>query len=291
MWSALVAVTAATACSVPPVDYTGKACPCPSGWSCGAANTCTLGAGDAPSGDGRNAMHDAGAEHDGSELTYRAAVIADHPLAYWRLDDTGTTAVDQMGNYTGTYSGDCTHGVAGALVGDPDTAIALGGTCEVTFADTLVFLDNAPYSVEAWIKDTATPAGHNVVFSEESRSTTGPLDGYDLVDSTTGVYISRATSTSGEIETQPTTHVLDSYIHLVGVYDGSDLVLYVDGSASAPVDDPVVMPSYTAAALIGADVEGSFFTGDIDEVAIYGQALTAAQVTEHYELGVGGPRD
>ena len=47
-------------------------------------------------------------------LTYRDIILGDGPLAYWRLDDTGTTAADFTGNgHTGTLTGAITEGVAG----------------------------------------------------------------------------------------------------------------------------------------------------------------------------------
>lgn len=64
--------------------------------------------------------------------TYRAAVLADQPVAYWRLDDTDMIARDQLGTNAGTYSGGCTLSVPGAITSDSDTAVGFDGTtCEV----------------------------------------------------------------------------------------------------------------------------------------------------------------
>jgi len=51
---------------------------------------------------------------------YRAGVLADNPVGYWRLGETGgTTAADQTANNdSGTYLNGITLGAAGALVGD-----------------------------------------------------------------------------------------------------------------------------------------------------------------------------
>ncbi len=51
------------------------------------------------------------------------------PAAYWRLDDTTTTALDQTTNgNNGTYMNGVTLGVAGAVYGDGDTAATFNGT-------------------------------------------------------------------------------------------------------------------------------------------------------------------
>src|SRR3989442_5707000 len=60
--------------------------------------------------------------------SYRASVLADHPVAYWRLDEeTGTVLVDASGNGNdGTYAGAVTLGQPGALASDSDTAAGVG---------------------------------------------------------------------------------------------------------------------------------------------------------------------
>ena len=56
---------------------------------------------------------------------YRDTVLADHPISYWRLDETsGTTATDVQLANTGAYVGSPTLGQPGAIVGDPDTAVS-----------------------------------------------------------------------------------------------------------------------------------------------------------------------
>ena len=63
---------------------------------------------------------------DAPSSVYRAAVLADSPLAYWRLGETsGTVAHDETGNgHDGTYVGGVTLGQPGALTGDANTAVS-----------------------------------------------------------------------------------------------------------------------------------------------------------------------
>src|SRR2546427_13175021 len=60
--------------------------------------------------------------------SYRASVLADHPVAYWRLDEeTGTVMVDASGNGNdGAYAGAVTLGQPGALASDGGTAGGVG---------------------------------------------------------------------------------------------------------------------------------------------------------------------
>ncbi|XTZ14249.1 LamG domain-containing protein [Micromonospora echinospora] len=76
--------------------------------------------------------------------------------------------------------------------------------------------------------------------------------------------------------------------HLVSVFDGSTLKIYLDGTerASVPMSR---MPTDGAASLrIGArgDDAGNPFGGWMSEVAVYDRALTPDTVKAHYVKGV-----
>src|SRR5712664_2937528 len=60
---------------------------------------------------------------------YSSVVLAKGPVGYWRLGEAaGPTALDASGNcYDGTYLGNPAFGQTGAIVNDPDTAVAFNG--------------------------------------------------------------------------------------------------------------------------------------------------------------------
>jgi hypothetical protein len=62
--------------------------------------------------------------------SYRDAVLGQPSLlSYWRLGDaSGTSAADAKGNRAGSYLGGVTLGVAGAIVNDPNPAVACNGS-------------------------------------------------------------------------------------------------------------------------------------------------------------------
>ena len=81
------------------------------------------------------------------------------------------------------------------------------------------------------------------------------------------------------------------WIYLAGTYDGTSWNLYRNGIlvASEPsTTGAVAVPDANWA--IGSTGSGweHYFTGTVDEVAIYDRALTAAQVLAHYNAGVSG---
>src|SRR6185503_4046335 len=70
--------------------------------------------------------------------SYSAAVLAAHPMAFWRLGETsGTTAYDYVGGNNGTYN-NVALGVDGAITGDPDKAAGFDGS--TSYVDTPVSL-------------------------------------------------------------------------------------------------------------------------------------------------------
>src|ERR1044071_6782971 len=84
----------------------------------------------------------------------------------------------------------------------------------------------------------------------------------------------------------------NGWIHLAGTYDGANWRLYRNGvqiaSAASGTGALAVNGAEWAIGSTG-NGWGDFFTGGIDEVAIYGTALNAATIKAHYYVGQNGP--
>ena len=113
----------------------------------------TLDAGDATVATG-DAAPKVDATTEAGSSAYRATVLADSPLAYFRFDDTGTVAKDETGAHDGTYNGVVTH-VAGAIAAEPSSAAVFDGASYVDVGDILPFLGAAPFTLEAWASPVA----------------------------------------------------------------------------------------------------------------------------------------
>ncbi len=75
---------------------------------------------------------------------------------------------------------------------------------------------------------------------------------------------------------------LDEYIHMVGVYDGSNIRLYINGAqaASASYTNGYPQQSYFR---IGNEYNRSYYANiDLSVVKIYSKALTAAEVQQNF---------
>jgi hypothetical protein len=233
---------------------------------------------------------------DGSLLTYRSAVVADHPVAYWRLDDSGTTAGDVMGSFPGTYSGTCTHGVLGALAGDPDTATHfVGGGCTMAVNTAPSFAGTAPFTIELWYQpDLSPPDGYLVMKETRTSNGANPIDGYALVVNSGygGAYVERVVGQNNNVGTAGVALPSQGFNHLVGTYDGAQLAFYLDGALAAMQPDSSALNATAAALDVGGFTPppSGVVTGVLDEVAVYDYALAAARIALHYNLAINGPQ-
>ena len=225
---------------------------------------------------------------------YRATVLADSPIAYWRLGEgTGTTMVDQTGNHGGAYVGSPTLGAPGAIFGDTDTAVTFGGAAnKYGQATGWSTIPTPPITIESWIKwdGTTWPTDTSILgwFDQPNVKAarfwvTG--NGTDNINLRIGFETGSAQwDWAGENT---------SWHHLVGTHDGTNARLYFDGQLVA---GPVAVPFSGGASAhplwIGTGshtgTTDASWPGSIDEGAVYNQALSAAQIQAHYAAGISG---
>ena len=227
---------------------------------------------------------------------YASDVLAANPVAYWRLDETdGTALYDYAGGHSGLYVGvnnglgSVSFGVPGYSTYDTDTAVAFDGYIgygQVPYSGDL----NPPnFSVECWVFPTGGAGNYRSPFS--NRSTAAGPQGYLLYADASDKWSFWMGTGGGWISAEGPAVVLNQWTHLVGTYDGTNQVFYVNGQPVVS-QGAVLSPNAVAPLNIGAGQnEGPptfFWPGSVDEVAVYGAALTAGQVLDHYTLATTG---
>jgi len=215
--------------------------------------------------------------------TYRDAVLAAHPLAYWRFGDPDTMVRDELGGPPGSFTGGCTAGAAGALANDANSAMALDGTCRILLGTGFEFDGNAPYAIEVWIH-TSQNTIFQQVFGRESRDTQNPIDGYELVVAPTGIELERAIAGANN-KTTMAPFATDRFVHVVAQYTGTTQQMWLDGTLAAQSIDARAIVAYAAPALAGASTMGNFLTGSLDELAVYDRALDPSEIALHAAYG------
>jgi hypothetical protein len=241
--------------------------------------------------DGADGLPDGGS-------AYAAQVLQDSPLAYWRFDEkSGTTAVDSSGHgHDGQYVGAVTLGQPGAIAGDPGTAVGFDGkTAWMDAGDVFPFPGNAPCSLEAWVKPVTDSEYHAVISRNDGQG--GTTSGYliyiepaaDPAYVDFAHYLFSGGNQQHDIDTSSGTIGTSDFTHIVAVYDGTTLSLYLNGQPVGSTAGTISTPATQNPFAVGAESGGAiaWFNGPIDEVAVYGTPLSPARIQAHYNVGIG----
>ena len=229
---------------------------------------------------------------------YPEEINADAPAGYWRLGEaTGTTAADETATHNnGTYQNGVILGVPGGLATSPNTAARFDAVNDrVSMGDPAngsLDFGTSDFSVEAWVKTTAN--GDETVVSKQPTST-GPYWHVTISDDPGQVGQVRATISAGTVVrvVYGPTRVDDGQWHQIVVVfaRATGITIYVDGNSSRFTSGATTATvSNTGPFQIGTRVDYAYFNGDIDELSVFGRALSAQQVQAHFEKGTGGDR-
>lgn len=224
---------------------------------------------------------------------YVLAVLQDQPVAYWRLgESSGTRAADASGHGNdATYVGGVTLGAPGAISGDPDTAASFDGSSGfVDAANRFVFGGDQAFSLEAWVNATSV-GGYVGIVSRNDAATGPPSEGYLLFvgpnDGPTG--FQRIDGSNLTTVSTTATPSAGSWVHVVAVFDGADMYIYLNGELQGMQTGNFNLGGATSDFVVAAEAggTGNYFSGAIDEVAVYDKALGADRIKAHWVMGHG----
>lgn len=226
---------------------------------------------------------------------YVDLVVDDAPLFYWRLgDSSGTVAADASGNgRTGTYNGSPTLSAPSLLEGaQENTAVVFDGVNDYVSIADAAWMDGITTAGtwEVWLKTTAS--GALIYMIDRDNTTTGSAWQFRLTSSgQVQLVLFSALNTVLGFATGPV--VNDGFPHhVVATWDGTTIRYYIDGIRTTSSAVSGTIPNIAVAINVGRSNAGTgFFTGTIDEVAVYSRALSAQEVREHYQKGADDLRE
>ena len=207
------------------------------------------------------------------------------PLAYWKFDrSSGTTALDEQGNYDGTLNTGASFQPIG---GYTDGAVDLNGT------DGRVVLPNfdiagSAISISAWINirgtSTAERPGEGRIISKAIG--TEQQEHYWMLGLNDGTRLRFRLRTDGstkELESDLGAVPFTRWVHVGATYDGAKMRIFINGTQinSRSVSGTINMDN-NAGVAIGNQPVGAGprpFYGRLDEVRLYDQALSQAEMT------------
>ncbi len=237
---------------------------------------------------------------------YTQAVLADSPVAYYRLDETsGPTMCDASTNQSaGTFSpSGLTYGVTGPLLTDPlETAVEGDGSNSAligTGGDSGI-VGNQSFTLEGWFRSTTAQnqvlvaigsigngnvAGLATWPTHSGGACTNP-NGSDLALDEYGSSNCWDTTSVG-------VNLFDQKWHYLAItYDSSGPTLtgYVDGQSLGAETPATTINLAQNTVFVGNWVDNAVnlpFVGDAAQVAVYASALSAARIAAHYAAAEG----
>jgi hypothetical protein len=259
---------------------------------------------------------------------FQTTVLGNHPVAYWQLNEVpdngsgnnGTIAYDYVGGHNGAYTNVVLGFPSFSSISSTDTAVQIGsfvasnsfvgeinqsssGVANVNFAAPSG--GNAELSVEAWVSVTNTTetAGAGIV----TKGYGNGGEQFDLDYNAGFRFFVRDASGSVHAAASAVTLAVNTWYHLVGVWDGAGgtAYLYINGvtnvvATGTPAGVGLLTAATTNIALPGAalvsigartsaqsvtnyDLQ---FKGRIEDVAVYNYVLTPTQVRADYVAGL-----
>ncbi len=232
----------------------------------------------------------------GAPTNYNSQVLANSPVAYWRLDESSgaNPAVDVIGGRNGAYtnfdSWAFQHG--GALTDNSNAAVQFDGVNDIITVPSdagLNTLIGGDYTIQFWMYKDAEAgdwqrlvgkgngAGRQTGVWEEAGAGKRLL--FQIYNNVGGVPINMMSTSTIEI---------GQWYHVAAVKQGSTASIYINGTLDSSVTAAPFTPQ-----TVGNDpltfgklpTEHTFFPGRLDEIAIFGSALSGSTISQ---LSVAG---
>jgi hypothetical protein len=234
-----------------------------------------------------------GAEVSAASANYPATVLQDNPRHYWRMDDGNTTMLDSSSDAQ-KKNGSHVNGPA-SVAGQAGSARRYTSSNDFSNIEQNETYD--AFSVEFWIRTT-----------DSASNVTNWWQGKGLVDSDSpvaghddfGVSLANDGKIAVGIGSDPPTvdptkvsskSVNDGlWHHVVAQYNVTSLLIYVDGQldGSQSVNPTDVTRSITGITIGQIRTGGGEVSADLDEIAVYPNAIPPERVAAHYNAGRAG---
>ncbi len=231
-----------------------------------------------------------------SAASYSEIVLQDSPLAYYRLGDTPTALATARNsgavgaNLNGTHIG-ATHGNGGAIDGSADGSAYYNGAGSRTIVPHSSAINppsEQPFTIEAWVRPTIDGQG-NAQVPLFNRHSAGNRQGWVFFqrDAGTGwnfrMYNEAGSTPSIDITGGP--YTVGDWTQIAATWDGVNASLYVNGQFVATAGGTYVANSdipFGVGAYTSDSAGDNSFTGYVDEVAWYSNALSPDQILAHF---------
>lgn len=227
---------------------------------------------------------------------YFNAVQADGANAYWRFGESaGTSARNWTSDRDLTLDANIGRGKPSAIVTGVDKAVRFNGGTAGVLGTTKVreWAPQAEFSEELWFRTGTTTGGKMLGFGSSSTEDSATSDRHLYLGTTGKVSFGVASAKVFKTVTSPKAYNNAKWHHVVATLGSTGMRLYVDGKLVASDAKTTFADPYSGVWRVAGDSVGTGygnlpnntrFNGELDEIAVYGSALTAAKVTAHFNL-------
>ncbi|MFP4055780.1 MAG: LamG-like jellyroll fold domain-containing protein [Candidatus Brocadiia bacterium] len=243
--------------------------------------------------------------------TYSEEVMADAPIAYWRLGETGGSTAENYGSLGGSvdasYSGGVGRGGLGLLMdGVPTRGARLNGSnAKIDIPDHSAINDGGPYSartVELWFLADSVD-GEQVVYEEG-----GATRGLNVYIDDGSLYCGAWNLNSDSPDTPwgftaVSAPVVAGKAYMVDlVFDAAAGLIegYLDGERFGQAGGVARLFGHSDDVAVGGIAgstfthegkwdSGRWFAGTVDELSLYDAALSDARILAHYQAALPEP--
>jgi PKD repeat protein len=236
-----------------------------------------------------------GAANSSAVREYAALLARDGVGNHWPLGETaGSLGYDMTGQLDQRVNSGVAKSQAGAVFNDGNGAYSFNGTSNGYLSTTVPVAAPQTFSLEAWFQTTSAKGGKIAGFGNASSGSSSTADRHVFMDTTGKVHLAVRTP-AGATATVSTTRALNDgqWHHVTGTMSHRGLSLYVDGALVGTRTDVTRAAQYNGYWRVGGDTVpvgagANWFTGRVDEVAVYPVALSAEQVAGHVTAGRTG---
>lgn len=227
-------------------------------------------------------------------MAYIATVLADLPASgsFWKQDEASGTLVDSGGGaHNGTAIATPDYRQTGPLASELSYALGfvIAENEGVGYGDVFEFTGTQAYSLELWIKPTASAAAQNPFLLGQNVANT---EGWNLRLLAAGTIRSqRFQAAAVDACTTVATALAGSWTYIVQTYDGANMTIYLNAVlAAGPTASANSIQANAATLTLGRfQTGGNAFDGSIAQPAIYpGVALSPATISSHFASAQAG---
>ena len=212
-------------------------------------------------------------------------------------DAAGTLTLNggawELGGTGGLFEGDFLKNEREVRINQDPALLFDGSNDYITFGDINAMDGLSTVTVSAWVKADTT-MGDSATGKIISKDNVFVLGMWSGASGAARFYINDASS-GWQQSGNSTVAVNDNkWHHLMGIYDGSTIQIWVDGIKSAEASHTLssVMTSNSNAFAIGAEPTGSPYKGYVSDARVYTSALGTAdraKLSSKMNVGVGSP--